>query len=236
MTISRLWMRFWMLLAGHGPLGRLAMRVASWAAPPHRARNILARLSPVGFISPSATCYHPNISFGKHVFIGDRVLLFSRDGSGLIRVGDRVHVYHETFIETGEGGEISIGPNTTVHARCQLMAYKGSIRIGGGVAISQGCAFYPFDHGIEPGRPIRSQPLVSKGPIEIGDEAWLGTGVIVLSGVRIGEGAVVAAGSVVTRNVPDNAIAASVPARMIGTRGDAVPADTLLAASLGNSR
>ena len=162
-------------------------------------------------------------------------MLFSRDGSGLIRLSDRVHIYQEACIETGEGGEISIGPNSTVHSRCQLMAYKGSIRIGEGVAIAHGCAFYPYDHGIELGRTIRSQPIVSRGAIEIGDEAWLGTGVIVLAGVRIGEGAVVAAGSVVTRNVPDNAIAAGVPARVIGTRSEAASADEVFAASLGNS-
>ena len=218
LTFRRLWMRFWMLLAGHGPFGRLAMRVASWAAPPHRARNILARLSDVGFIAPSATWYHPHVSFGKHVFIGDRVMLFSRDGSGLIRLGDRVHVYQDTCVETGEGGEISIGKNSSIHRGCQLMAYKGSIRIGEGVAIAAGCALYPYDHGIELGRPIRSQPIVSKGAIEVGDDAWLGTGVTVLAGVRIGEGAVVAAGAVVTRDVPPNSISAGVPARVVGMR------------------
>jgi acetyltransferase-like isoleucine patch superfamily enzyme len=185
-------------------------------------------MSPAGFVASSATRYHPDIRLGQHIFIAEKVVLFSPDGSGRIDLGNRVHVYQDTFLETAEGGEIHIGSDTGIHARCQLMAYKGSIRIGCGVAIAHGCGLYPSDHGIELGRPIRSQPLTTKGSIEIGDEAWLGAGVMVLSGVRIGSGAVIAAGSVVMRDVPDNAIAAGVPARVIGARqeeaGDHHPA------------
>ena len=217
-VLRRVWMSFWMRFAGHGPLGRVAMRIASWAAPPHRGQKVLARLSPAGFVSPSATRSHPSVRFGQHVYVGNDVVLYSQDGSGRIDLGNGVHVYQETFLETAEGGEIHVGPETAIHARCQLMAYKGSIHIGRGVGIAYGCAFYPYDHGIALGRTIRSQPLVTRGDIYVGDEAWLGTGVTILAGVRVGSGAVIAAGSVVMRDVPDNAIAAGVPARVIGTR------------------
>jgi acetyltransferase-like isoleucine patch superfamily enzyme len=200
------------------------MRLASLYAPPHRARNVLARLSPVGYVAPSVTEYHPNLRVGRNIFVGDRVVLFSRDGSGHIHLGDRVHVYQDTFLETGEDGQLEIGADSNIHARCDLMAYKGSIRIGTGVSIAQGCAFYPYDHGTAMGQPIAAQPLTSYGDIEIGDGAWLGTGVIVLSGVRIGAGAVVAAGSLVMRSIPDHAIAAGVPARVISMRGQPEPA------------
>jgi acetyltransferase-like isoleucine patch superfamily enzyme len=73
---------------------------------------------------------------------------------------------------------------------------------------------------MEAGALIREQPLVSKGNVVIGDDAWLGFGVVVLDGVRIGEGAVIGAGAVVTRDVPANAIACSIPARVTGMRGD----------------
>jgi acetyltransferase-like isoleucine patch superfamily enzyme len=77
---------------------------------------------------------------------------------------------------------------------------------------------YPYDHGTALGVPIDEQPITSKGPIVIGDEAWLGTGTIVLSGVTIGRGAIVGAGSVVTRDVPPDSIAGGNPARVLGVR------------------
>jgi acetyltransferase-like isoleucine patch superfamily enzyme len=82
------------------------------------------------------------------------------------------------------------------------------------------CALYPYDHGILPGLPIREQPLRSRGGIVIGDEAWLGVGVIVLDGVRIGAGAVVGAGSVVVHDIPDGAVAQGVPARVVMLRSE----------------
>jgi acetyltransferase-like isoleucine patch superfamily enzyme len=79
---------------------------------------------------------------------------------------------------------------------------------------------YPYNHGVAPDKPIRQQPLESKGDIIIEDEAWLGVGVTVLDGVRIGKGAVVGAGSVVTKDIPEGAIAFGVPARVIRMRGE----------------
>ena len=64
----------------------------------------------------------------------------------------------------------------------------------------------------------KNQPLASKGPIVIEDDAWLGLGVIVLDGVTIGRGAVIGAGAVVTGDVPPYAIAVGVPARVVGSR------------------
>lgn len=68
-----------------------------------------------------------------------------------------------------------------------------------------------------------------RGPIRIGHDVWLGTGVTVLSGVEIGVGAIVAAGAVVTRDVAPYTVAAGVPARTIGTRLSQEAVETLLA-------
>ena len=92
------------------------------------------------------------------------------------------------------------------------------VRIGEGCEIAPQCAFYPYDHGMRADQPIQAQPLSSNGGIVIDDGAWLGFGVIVLDGVRIGKGAVVAAGAVVKSDVPDFAIAAGVPAKVVGQR------------------
>ena len=117
---------------------------------------------------------------------------------------------------------MKIGADSHLHRGCQLSAYQAPIRIGDRVDVAARCAFYSYDHGIAVGRPIADQPLTSKGPIIIEDEAWLGYGVIVLSGVRIGKGAVVGAGSVVTNDVPDGAVVAGVPARVIKVRREVI--------------
>ncbi|MBK8161647.1 MAG: hypothetical protein IPK65_00400 [Gammaproteobacteria bacterium] len=65
---------------------------------------------------------------------------------------------------------------------------------------------------------MRDQPLVTKGGIVVGDDAWLGYGVIVLDGARIGRGAIIGAGSIVTGDIPEGVIAAGAPAKVIKAR------------------
>ena len=101
-----------------------------------------------------------------------------------------------------------------------MHAGLASIRIGSGVLIGPNCAVYSYDHGTGPDTSIRQQPLTTKGDVHIGDDSWLGFGVIVLSVVRIGKGAVIGAGSVVTSDIPDNAVAIGIPARVVKMRCD----------------
>ena len=214
------WTGFWMHYAGLGCFGRIATRFATWFVPPHKARPYIAFLNTKGFIAPSVTIYHDDLCLGANVFMDERVVIFQRENAGSIILGDRVFIYRDTILESGYGGYMSIGNDSSIHPRCQLNAYVSPIQIGCRVMIAPNCAFYPYDHGVEPGQPICEQPLHTKGGITIDDDAWIGFGVIVLSGVRIGKGAVVGAGSVVTQDVPDNAIAAGVPARIIKYRSD----------------
>lgn len=215
------WAHSWMLFAGVPGCGRIAMGIAGWWYPPYRGRVSLARMHQRGYIAPSATLHHTALRLGKHVFIGDHVLIYQADNdSGPVELGTRVRVHRDVIIETGAGGSLTIGDETNVQPRCQFSAYRGSIRIGRGVSIAPYCAFYPYDHGMAPDVPIRKQPLRSRGGIVIEDEVWLGVGVIVLDGVRIGHGAVVGAGSVVAHDVPAGAVVHGVPARVLMLRGD----------------
>lgn len=197
--------------------GRVGSHLATWLAPPYKKRSYLASLNPKGYIAPSATICHANLSLGGNVYIGDRVTIYQAN-SGAVHLSKGVKLYSDIIIETGDEGVVSVGEGTHIQPRCQLMAYVGSLEIGCRVEIAPNCAFYPYDHGFKPGEPIRSQPAKTKGGIVVGDDSWLGVGVIVLDGVRIGEGAVVGAGSVVTNDIPDNAIAVGVPARVIKMR------------------
>ena len=209
-----------MRYAGLNGFGRTATRLAAWLASPHKEQVKLAKFNPIGFISPGAEIYHSNLQLGANVYIGDRVVIYEANDGGPVKLGDRTCLLRDTIIETGSGGQLIIGADTYVHPRCQFNAYKGDIEIGCGVMIAANCTFYPHDHGMAPGQPIREQPLQTKGPIIVGDNAWLGTGVVVLGGVTIGEGAVIGAGSVVTASIPDNAIAVGSPARVVKSRNE----------------
>lgn len=218
--LAKRWTSFWMRRAGLTGFGRMAAYLATWFARPHKARIYLARMNPQGFVAPSVTIYHSDLRLGANIFMDERVVVFQRPEGGKIELGDRVYVYRDTIMETGWGGSLTIAEDASIHPRCQFNAYNSSIYIGRGVMIAPNCAFYPYNHGIAPDQPIRQQPLEAKGDIVIGDEAWLGFGVIVLGGVTIGAGAVVAAGSIVTQDIPDGAIAMGSPARVVKMRSE----------------
>jgi len=214
-------LQFCLKHAGTTTLGRIAAWVACHHLPPYHQTAHLADLRPEGFIAPGAHVTHPDLRLGNNVYLGSRVVVYSTQNGGPVTLGDKVQIYGNTFIETGRNGSIRIGENTHVQPGCHIHAYIGGIRIGKKVEIAPGCALYCYDHGVEAGIPIMDQPLVSKGDIVIGDGAWLGRNVTVLQNVTIGEGAVVAAGAVVTRDIPPNAIAAGIPAKVIKYRDSA---------------
>jgi acetyltransferase-like isoleucine patch superfamily enzyme len=208
----------------HTPMiGRLAAGAAGWGLPPLGGRIPLCGLHPLGYRSPSARVAHDGFSTGRNCFLGDGVVVLRERDGGEARLGDLVAINAHTVIQTGDGGSLSIGARTSIQGRCQFSAYRGRIVIGERVEIAPSCAFYPYNHGTEAGRPIQGQPTWTRGGIVIEDDAWLGYGVIVLDGARIGAGAVIGAGSVVTSEIPPNAIAAGVPARVLGNRSEPTP-------------
>jgi acetyltransferase-like isoleucine patch superfamily enzyme len=218
----RYWRRFWMQLSGI-PYGRcITTRVALLGMPSGFQRHVLAGFSPHGFISPTATINLDRIKTGKNIFIDDKVLIYQEAQAGTVELADRVKIHEDTQILVGPGGSVHIGTATSIHRGCQIESYQASIRIGCRVEIAPRCAFQSFDHGMAPEFPISKQALTTKGPITIEDDAWLGYGVIVLSGVCIGEGAVIGAGSVVTKDVPAGAVAVGVPARVLRMRAHAL--------------
>jgi acetyltransferase-like isoleucine patch superfamily enzyme len=215
--ITKVWQRFWMTFDPFGPFGKYTCFLASMFSQGYKARVQLAQYHQKGYVSASATIDHTDLQTGRHVFIGDRVTIFQKNDSS-ISVGDYVQLYGDIIIESGDGGHLSIGDGVHIQPHCFLMAYVGSIRIGQRVEIAPNCAFYPYNHGTREAEPIRNQPCVTKGGIRVGDDAWLGFGVVVLDGVSIGKGAVIGAGAVVTCDIPDNAIATGVPAKVVRVR------------------
>jgi acetyltransferase-like isoleucine patch superfamily enzyme len=204
--------------SGPGRFGKLAARLASWNAAPYHGKAFLADLLPQGFVAATASVSHPDLRSGDNVYIGDNVVVTCCPGGGCVELADRVQLYGDTFVETGSGGSVHIGTGSHIQPGCHLHAHLADIRIGANVEIASGCGFFSYDHGTELGMAIMDQPLKSKGGIVVGDGAWLGYRTTVLQGVTIGAGAVIAAGSVVVRDIPENAIAAGVPAKVIKYR------------------
>ena len=217
-VIAIAWSRLCMALAGVPVVGRAAVSLAAAASPPFYGRHRLARFHARGFVAPRARISHPDLSRGRNVFVGDDVVIYRDTGGGPVVLADRVHLNEHVRVVTAHGGSVSFGEDTHVQPGCYFMAVGGSIRVGRHVQIAPNCAFYPYDHGMAPGQPIHEQPRRSSGDIEVADDAWLGYGVVVLSGVSIGEGAVVGAGSVVTKDVPAGFVAAGSPARVLHER------------------
>lgn len=109
-------------------------------------------------------------------------------------------------------GGLQLGEGSVINSRCRLDT-RGGITIGNGVSISDEVIILTSDHDME--CPIFSG---RNRQVEIGDHVWVGTRATILPGVRIGSGAVVAAGAVVTKDVDPQAVVAGVPARVVRYR------------------
>lgn len=152
------------------------------------------------------------IQFGDNCFIAPEARLFAEPGRAIL-VGDGSHIAAEVFIH----GPVRIGRNVGINHRVSMDGGAGGIEIGDDTRIAAHCTFYAFNHGMHPERLVREQPVSSRG-IRIGRDVWIGANVGIVDGVTIGDHAVIAMGSVVTRDVPDYGIVAGTPARLIGDR------------------
>lgn len=109
---------------------------------------------------------------------------------------------------------MSIGDNVSIHESCYIDA-AGGLEIGNDVSIAHHTSILTFDHTwSDPLQPIKYNPI-RKSQVIIHDDVWIGCGVRIMSGVVIGTRSVVAAGSVVTHDVPPGMIVAGVPAKII---------------------
>lgn len=201
-------------------LGWFSVRLAEVLVGPYKDRRILAQVTSRPYISPQAQIKCPRLQIGRHCFIDEWVTIYAHHDGGQVRLGDRVHLYRNTIIEIGAGGNVIIGDNTHIQASCNIKGFLGSVIIGRNVQIAPHCAFSPYEHNFEDrDTPIYLQGIRSAGDIVLEDDVWLGLGVTVLEGVRIGRGAVIGAGAVVTKDIPEYAVAVGVPARVIRRRG-----------------
>lgn len=170
--------------------------------------------------------YPGRITLGDRVAIDDNVMLDAWGaGDEGVTIGDDVIISRNCVVQ-GKMAPIRIGARTDVGCNTVMSSVSG-IYIGDSVLIAGNCYIgggrYTTDR-ID--IPMMDQGLFTKGPVEIGDDCWLGAGAVVLDGVKLGRGCIVGAGAVVTRDVPDYAIVTGVPARVVGTRGRKQPVES----------
>ena len=110
------------------------------------------------------------------------------------------------------GLNIEIGKNVFINSGCCFQD-QGGIEIGDDVLIGQQVVLATLNHDLNPNDRANMQPA----PIKICDKVWIGAHATILAGVTIGKGAVVAAGAVVTKDVPENTVVGGVPAKIIKT-------------------
>ena len=109
-------------------------------------------------------------------------------------------------------GDVAIGDHTRIGIHCTVI---GPVSIGNNVNLAQGITVTALNHNFgDTTRKIDEQGISTK-PVEIGDDVWIGANAVILPGVTIGRHAVVAAGAVVTNDVPNNCVVGGVPAKLI---------------------
>lgn len=166
------------------------------------------------------------------------------------RVGERLHLEGEIPLIIG-GGRIELGRDVVIGRRntwvvglkesvgAELIVEDGaainyaitisvmkSVRIGKGSLLASNVQIYDNpSHPLDPDRRRRGEgvKLEEAKPVIIGENVWIATGALILSGVTIGDNSVVGAGAVVTKSVPPNTLVAGNPARIIRTIGPAAP-------------
>ena len=111
-------------------------------------------------------------------------------------------------------GDVTIGHHTRIGIHCTII---GPVCIGNHVNLAQGIVVTALNHNFEDTAKRIDEQGVDTKPVIIGDDVWIGANSVILPGVTIGNHCVVAAGAVVTKDVPDNTIVGGVPAQVLKT-------------------
>ena len=188
-----------------------------------------------GIVTVKENAVLENCKLAGQIFIGNNVKVSNAIISGQVTLGnfskiiDGVELY----------GNIKVGKNTTINGpNTDMRSAIYGITIGSFCSIARNVVFQEYNHdytqlttymvrtNLE--KKNRVEDLISKGAINIGHDVWIGTHCVILSGVTIGTGAIVAANTVVTGEVPPYAIVAGSPAKIIKYRFDEKVIDELL--------
>jgi virginiamycin A acetyltransferase len=189
-------------------------------------RNLLARIR--GYVK-NINIIGRDVKIGKHCSIrGSKI-------EGNVEIGEGCKLMEVTM-----KGNITIGRYTNIWGpNTDIFASINNISIGNFCSIAKNVTFQEYNHNINRFTTFfieknvfnkrKRNETISKGSIEVGHDVWIGTQSVILSGAKIGHGAVIAANSVVTGDIPPYAIAGGTPAKVIKYRFDEATKEKLMA-------
>jgi acetyltransferase-like isoleucine patch superfamily enzyme len=185
-------------LREHGMLnrkyGRLFLRLA-WLKLRWRGRLVT---DGIAFVGPGVT-----FEIGK---------------GAKVHLGRWSWIGHGTKVRAHEG-EIFIGAKSVLGQECTISSFQ-HVAIGRECIVADRVMFIDFDHGVvEVDRPIREQGIY-KRDVNVGNNVWIGYGACILRGATVGDNAIIGTSTVVTKDVPDNAVVGGVPARVLRMRAE----------------
>jgi len=163
----------------------------------------------------------PKMKWGKFLRLGNDVYVSALAKQG-VEFGDNVSIgaFSRIIVSTSFnniGEKIKIGNNVGI-GEFAYLGGSGGLEIGDECIVGQYLSCHPENHNYEdPETSIRQQGVNRKG-IRIGKNCWIGSKVTILDGVEIGDGCILAAGSVITKSFPENSIIGGVPAKLLKTR------------------
>ena len=181
-------------------------------------RTLFAKVGRGTIIGPYVTLRSPGqISLGNNDFIDSHAVLDAKGLQSGIHLGDSVLVGNSTIFSC-TSAKIVVGDDVSIGPHCYVRAGIGPIRLGSHLTIGSHTAIISGNPDYKRLDIPMKRQIGSVEGITIGDDVWIGVGVRIVDGVTIGSGSVVGAGAVVTQDVPDYAIVAGVPAKVIGNR------------------
>ena len=175
---------------------------------------------------------NPHIVTEGFVFLGKNVEVYARPGYGRLVIGRWVHIGNGNAIRCHEGN-LRIGDKCVFGKDNTINCYL-DIEIGAATIVADWVYICDFDHVFDDiTRPIKDQGIV-KTPVRIGPDVWVGAKASVLRGAQVGHGSVLAAHTVVTRDVPPYSVVAGVPGRVVKNRAEAYAAAAATRAALAD--
>lgn len=161
---------------------------------------------------------HPHkIHIADNVVVDDNCLLDAKGESNRgIRIGSGVFIGRNTILSC-KNGDIELADGANIGFNCELFS-ASTVTVGAGTLLAAYTYVIGGDHDFsDPSKSILEQGRKSDG-VQIGAGAWIGAGAKVLDGVSIGDAAIVGAGAVVTHDVPAQAVAVGIPAKVLSNR------------------